>query len=357
MSSLELDSAKKAPRITGGHTIKSPLASNTSVHWKEPRETDNLNKNLNLGMRERQRKTQSRSGKTGRFEPAKLDSLFVVLDAIAWLDSPTSSQISQFAGIDPRTAGKLLKNAIQIGLADLIGNGYVLALPYPYKGTLEQKQAVVREALVRLPLLTSLRQFQRLGDKIEVALRKAATINGIAPFIASDLTPLLNWAQSLDALNPSLLAEDLVDAAETKKVRRHKEENGRLVAFLSHSSVDKPFIRQLAADLTANGIGVWLDEQRIRVGDSIPEKIAQGLAESDFFLIGMSKKASESAWVQKELNNALMSEVQRRKVHILPLKLDDSPMPPIIADKKYADFSQSYRAGLEELLTALRGEK
>lgn len=290
-----------------------------------------------------------------RFEPAKLDSLFVVLDAIAWLDAPTSGQVAQFAGIDPRTAGKLLKNASQIGLVDAVASGYVLVLPYPYKGSQEQKQAVVKEALVRLPLLTGVRQFLRLGDKIEVALRKAATVAGIVPFNSADLNPLLEWAQSLGALQPSLIAEDLVDAAESKKERRHIEDKDQRVAFLSHSSADKPFIRQLAADLTANGISVWLDEQRIRVGDSIPDKIAQGLAESDFFLIGMSHKSSESAWVQKELNNALMTEVKRRKVHILPLKLDDTPMPLIIGDKKYADFSKSYKAGLDELLTALKG--
>lgn len=302
------------------------------------------------------KKKASITTRSQRFEPAKLDSLFVALDAIAWLDAPSSAQVAQFAGIDPRTAGKLLKNALQIGLVDAVGTGYVLALPYPYKGSHDQKQAVVREALVRLPLLTSVRQFLRLGDKTEVALRKAATIAGISPFVPSELNPLLEWAQSLAALQPSLVAEDLVDAAESKKERRHKEAKDQRVAFLSHSSADKPFIRQLAADLTANGINVWLDEQRIRVGDSIPEKIAQGLAESDYFLIGMSHKSSESAWVQKELNNALMSEVQRRKVHILPLKLDDTPMPPIITDKKYADFSKSYKAGLNELLTALKGD-
>ncbi|MBA4422896.1 MAG: hypothetical protein C0390_07295 [Syntrophus sp. (in: bacteria)] len=214
---------------------------------------------------------------------------------------------------------------------------------------------MVKEALVRLPLLTSVRQFLRLGDKTEVALRKAATVAGISPFVPADLNPLLEWAHSLGALQPSLVAEDLIDAAETKKERRHLEAKDQRVAFLSHSSADKAFIRQLAADLTANGISVWLDEQRIRVGDSIPEKIAQGLAESDYFLIAMSQKSSESAWVQKELNSALMSEVQRRKVHILPLKLDDTTMPPIIADKKYADFSKSYRAGLDDLLTALKG--
>lgn len=132
-----------------------------------------------------------------RFEPAKLDSLFVVLDAIAWLDAPTSGEVAQFAGIDPRTAGKLLKNASQIGLVDAVASGYVLVLPYPYKGSQDQKQAVVKEALVRLPLLTGVRQFLRLGDKTEVALRKAATVAGIVPFSSADLNPLLEWAQSL----------------------------------------------------------------------------------------------------------------------------------------------------------------
>ncbi len=46
---------------------------------------------------------------TVRFEAVKIDPLFEVLDAVAWLDSPSSKDIAQFAGIDPRTAGKLLK--------------------------------------------------------------------------------------------------------------------------------------------------------------------------------------------------------------------------------------------------------
>jgi hypothetical protein len=301
-------------------------------------------------------KKPAKSLNSQRFEPAKLDSLFVVLDAVAWLETPSNGQVAQFAGIDPRTAGKLLKNAIQVGLVDSVGAGYALILPYPYKGSKEQKEAVVKEALVRLPLLTGVRQFLRLGDRSEVALRKAATISGIAPFVPSDLNPLIEWAQSLGALQPSLVAEDLIDAAEDKKEQRHKEQGNRRIAFLSHSSADKPFIRQLAADLTENGIDVWLDEQRIRVGDSIPDKIAQGLAGSDFFLIGLSESSVSSPWVQKELNNALVNEVQRRKVHILPLKLDEAPIPSIIADKKYADFSKSYKAGLDSLLSSLRDD-
>ena len=107
---------------------------------------------------------------------------------------------------------------------------------------------------------------------------------------------------------------------------------------------------------SASGVSVWLDEQRIRVGDSIPDKIAQGLAGSDYFLIAVSHNSVSSEWIKKELNTALVTEVQRRKVHILPLKLDDAQIPAIIADKKYADFSISYKAGLDELLIALQGE-
>jgi hypothetical protein len=195
-----------------------------------------------------------------------------------------------------------------------------------------------------------------LGDTIQVALRKAATVANISPFNPSDFNALLEWAQALNALKPDLIAEDLLDAAIQKKTDRHKADDKRRVAFLSHSSKDKPFIRQLAADLTANGVSVWLDEQRIRVGDSIPEKVAQGLAGSDYFLIVMSQNSVESEWIKKELNNALVREVQRRKVHILPLKLDDSPIPEIISDKLYADFSSSYKAGLDQLLVALQGE-
>lgn len=302
------------------------------------------------------RTKQLKGPATPRFEPVKLDDLFVALDAIAWLDSPNIMQVAQFAAVDRRVAGKLLKNACQIGLAESVGGGYLLSLPYPFKGSKEQKEAVVREALVRHPLLVRVRQFIQLGDKTEVALRKAATVLHIIPFSPNDFAPLMKWAQALGAMKANLIAEDLVDAAEKQKEERHTEQATKRIAFISHSSVDKPFIRQLAADLTARGIDVWLDEQRIRVGDSIPEKIAQGLAGSDYFLLAISENSAGSEWVKKELNNALVTEVQRRKVHILPLKLDATPMPAIISDKKYADFSSSYKAGLEGLVSAMRAD-
>jgi hypothetical protein len=288
-----------------------------------------------------------------RFEAAKLPGLFPVLDGIAWMDAPSVNQLAQFSGADGRTVGKLLKNAEQIGIVAKQGQGYVLLVPYPYDGTEEQKQHAVRDALLRLPLLLSVRQFLKLGDSEPVALRKAATVKNIVPFDAASFAPLLDWARALNALRTDQHVEDVLDQAVEAKEARHRKDDRSRVAFLSHSSLDKAFIRQLATDLKAKGIQVWLDEQNIKVGESIPEKISQGLAESDYFLFAVSKNSVSSEWVKKELNSALVTEVEQRAVHVLPLRLDDSRMPAPIKDKKYADFSKSYRAGLQELLIAM----
>ncbi len=289
------------------------------------------------------------------FQSANIDSLFPVLDALAWLDLPSLKQVAQFAGIDPRTAGKLLKNCLTIGVAQIVPeDNYALTLPYPYKGGIDQKEAVIREALARMPLLQHMRQFMTLGDNIGDACRKAATLAGIEGYDAKAFTPLLKWAKQMDVLKPELVVEDLVEEAVAAKEIRHEQDKDKVVAFLSHSSKDKPFVRQLAADLTRNGISVWLDEREIKVGDSITDKVSQGLAQSDFFLIALSDNSVESSWVQKELNQALITEIEERKVRILPIKLSDCDIPPLIKDKKYADFSQHYKSGLAGLLSAMK---
>ena len=293
-----------------------------------------------------------------RFEPVKIDPLIEVLDAVAWLDSPSTKQIAQYANLDPRTAGKILKNARLIGLVQSPDDTtYVLAQPYPYKGTLEEKRNVVRESLLSA-LIRSIRQFIGLEDDLQDAMRKAATVSGEQNYDKNAIAPLVTWATSEKALDLSLRVEALVSEAVVAKEARHVKYKHERVAFIYfHSSKDKPFVRKLAADLVASGVKVWLDEQRILVGDSVPEKIAQGLAESDFFLIVVSNNSVASAWVKKELSNALVHEIERRKVTVLPIKLDDAQMPDSIIDKLYADFSHSYEDGLEKLLRSIKARE
>ena len=47
--------------------------------------------------------------------------------------------------------------------------------------------------------------------------------------------------------------------------------------FLSHNSVDKPWVSRLKGNLLRYGVSVWLDEDEIRPGDLFGEDLEQAL--------------------------------------------------------------------------------
>lgn len=61
--------------------------------------------------------------------------------------------------------------------------------------------------------------------------------------------------------------------------------------FLSHTSKDKPFVRKLANDLRSYGHTVWIDEAEINIGDSLINKIRDGLDSVDFVAAILSKES------------------------------------------------------------------
>lgn len=125
--------------------------------------------------------------------------------------------------------------------------------------------------------------------------------------------------------------------------------------FLCHASKDKPFVRRLAKDLEFHGLNVWLDEHQIFVGDSLSGAIETGLDKSDNVIVVLSRVSLRSAWVQKELRAGYALEIERRRNVILPVLLQKTPLPLFLRDKKYADFSHSYDAGLAQILSTVFG--
>jgi hypothetical protein len=121
-------------------------------------------------------------------------------------------------------------------------------------------------------------------------------------------------------------------------------------AFICYSHQDSSFVNRLVGDLSSKGIRTWLDKWEIKVGDSITGKISEGIGQNDYLIIVLSEASVKSEWVKRELNAALMKELKRKSVVVLPLLLEDCDIPPLVADKKYADFRQGYDAGLAELL-------
>lgn len=108
--------------------------------------------------------------------------------------------------------------------------------------------------------------------------------------------------------------------------------------FLSHSSKDKFFVGKLAEKFNEHGVKVWIDEAEIKIGDSLLEKITEGVKTSDYLVIILSHNSVESNWVQKELQMAMTREILGSKV-ILPLLIEKCEIPFFLKDKLYADFT------------------
>ncbi|MEZ5924144.1 MAG: toll/interleukin-1 receptor domain-containing protein [Hyphomicrobiaceae bacterium] len=126
-----------------------------------------------------------------------------------------------------------------------------------------------------------------------------------------------------------------------------------LLVFMSHSSADKPTARLIRDALEDKGVNVWLDETHIRVGHSIPERIAAGLRAADLFCLLVSKSALESKWVMREFES-FIQEAMKDDRPVIPCRLDKSEPPTLISSIKYADFSDDFDRGLNDLLGAVK---
>jgi len=125
--------------------------------------------------------------------------------------------------------------------------------------------------------------------------------------------------------------------------------------FLSHTNIDKPFVRKLAADLRNDGHTVWIDEAEINIGDSLIGKIREGLDSVDYVAVVLSKASIQSEWVKKELEIASNREIKEKRVIVLPLIIENVEMPGFLEGKLYGDFSdeKNYGATLQLLLRSL----
>jgi TIR domain len=68
--------------------------------------------------------------------------------------------------------------------------------------------------------------------------------------------------------------------------------------FISHTSVDKPFVRRLAKRLEKLRFQVWLDERDLIVGDSLPASVGKALHAAKVILVVVSKASIASKWLR-----------------------------------------------------------
>ncbi len=118
--------------------------------------------------------------------------------------------------------------------------------------------------------------------------------------------------------------------------------------FLSHSSRNKPLVREVKSNLPEH-IKLWIDEKDLLVGESLEDSLQDAIeSNTDFVIIFLDVYALKSAWVLKELAWALNHEKEIGRVFVLPVILEKEVLELELAidlrKRKYlycADYSES----------------
>jgi hypothetical protein len=127
-----------------------------------------------------------------------------------------------------------------------------------------------------------------------------------------------------------------------------------LDVFVSRRRADAAQARRLAEALRRAGHSVWLDEWAINIGDSIVERMDQGLRESAYLILCYSDAGVMSPWISREWMSALTRQLEGQNIRILPVMLTGSAPPAILADIHAADLRTDWDKGLALLLRSIK---
>jgi hypothetical protein len=114
-------------------------------------------------------------------------------------------------------------------------------------------------------------------------------------------------------------------------------------AFLSHSSADVLLAKRIFEFLRDQAVSVWFDRVELRPGDGLLSAISSGIEQAGFLLALITRNSVASPWVQKELSVALAREIGGSPMKVVALRVDDSPLPPMLADKIYVPVTSDQR--------------
>ena len=116
--------------------------------------------------------------------------------------------------------------------------------------------------------------------------------------------------------------------------------------FLSYAHENMELARNVAQTLQSKGIDTWWDQWCIKAGDSLRQKIDEGLGECTHFLVLLTRESINKPWVNQEMDAGLVLRHNSKcrflpiryqlPVSELPLSLSGIHAPEIDDD----DFSQ-----------------
>jgi hypothetical protein len=123
--------------------------------------------------------------------------------------------------------------------------------------------------------------------------------------------------------------------------------------FISHASADAAAAKEIAGLLEQRGLECIIDLAVLQAGDNFISFMEASLASADYCLLLWSRPAFESQWVQAEWHAALARSVLERCAFLFTIRLEDLPVPRLLAPRLWIDFFPVLAAGVEVLLQKL----
>ncbi|HEY2737050.1 MAG TPA: CHAT domain-containing protein, partial [Thermoanaerobaculia bacterium] len=95
------------------------------------------------------------------------------------------------------------------------------------------------------------------------------------------------------------------------------------VIFISHASADDSFVAALRRELEARQIPLWVDSRVLRAGDKLAPEIEKAIETASQVIVVLSPQTVNSAWVRREIKQALAVEKRRTAegYRVIPLLL------------------------------------
>jgi hypothetical protein len=130
--------------------------------------------------------------------------------------------------------------------------------------------------------------------------------------------------------------------------------------FICHASEDKDdFVRPLAELLRHQHVEVWYDEFSLSIGDSLTQKIDEGLQKSKFGIVVLSSNFFKKPWAKRELSGLTFKEMLEKRDVILPIwhrvtveEVAKYSLP--LADKKAASSVDGINSVLRQIIKKVK---
>jgi tetratricopeptide (TPR) repeat protein len=93
--------------------------------------------------------------------------------------------------------------------------------------------------------------------------------------------------------------------------------------FISHTSQDDDFVKELREALERSGLTVWADSRSLAGGDELAPEIERAIEQARHFIVVISLNTANSLWVRKEIQKALEVKENRKDedYRVIPLLL------------------------------------